>query len=61
MGKKSKTNGLKQLIRQVQSDDEEDMPVTTETGGDPSEPWKTYLNMLEEMSTNGGGYVYLYF
>jgi hypothetical protein len=54
--KKGKVNGLKKLIREVESDDEDDIPVAV-THTDISKPWKTeftrYLETLEAALASG--------
>jgi hypothetical protein len=49
--KKGKVNGLKRLIREVESDDEDDSVTVPVTHSDTSKPWMTeftrYLEMLE--------------
>jgi hypothetical protein len=50
--KKSKAGGLKKLIRQVQSDSEDDMSpnAATASAGDPLRPWRAeFLSYLETL------------
>ena len=50
--KKSKAGGLKKLIRQVQSDSEDDMPpnAATASAGDPLRPWRAeFLSYIETL------------
>jgi hypothetical protein len=57
--KKSKTGGLKKLICEVESKDEDDTPdIAASTANfDPSKPWlpdfKRYIDTLEETPPSG--------
>ena len=57
VAKKGKVNGLKTLLRKVQSDDEDEAPNVSVSHADTSKPWRTefklYLKTLEAALASG--------